>query len=238
MSKYPRTYHVPFSPGATSDDKRLASLHSFLHRPVILTEKMDGSNTCLETENVFARSHESGPPRHASFNELKVLHQSIRHFLLPNHQYFGEWVRAGHSLGYTALPAYWMLFGIRDKNNGVWLDSWNFEEITDNLNYYAPTPISTVPFIQCNIFTNVKELENAILTAAKEESTCGSTEIDQELRYFTDQRNEREGVVIRWAEKFKDADFPNAVAKYVRANHVKTPEHWLNQAIVWNELQL
>jgi len=57
--KYGRTFHYPFSPGTTSDDRinhdywnDVKSISQVVH-----TEKLDGENTCLNQYGVFARSH-------------------------------------------------------------------------------------------------------------------------------------------------------------------------------------
>ena len=58
--KYPRTYHVPFSPGATGDDKRLSEedfLKHFANRRLIFTEKLDGENSAITRFDCYARSH-------------------------------------------------------------------------------------------------------------------------------------------------------------------------------------
>ena len=36
----------------------------------------------------------------------------------------------------------------------------------------------------------------------------------------------REGIVIRLAESFDDADFSTSLMKWVRKGHVTTSEHW------------
>ena len=45
-TKYPRTYHVPWSPGATSDDKKLPEqwfyADGWAGSEIVITEKMDG----------------------------------------------------------------------------------------------------------------------------------------------------------------------------------------------------
>src|SRR5690606_36086297 len=43
--KYPRTYHLPQSPGMNDDDRMLKSLEIFHNREIVITEKMDGENT-------------------------------------------------------------------------------------------------------------------------------------------------------------------------------------------------
>ena len=44
-----------------------------------------------------------------------------------------------------------------------------------------------------------------------------------------------EGYVVRRADGFEFDDFRSRVAKYVRAGHVQTSEHWMHQAIVPNQ---
>ena len=43
---------------------------------------------------------------------------------------------------------------------------------------------------------------------------------------------DEEGYVVRITDKFEYKDFGLSVAKYVRANHVQTDEHWRQQAFV------
>ena len=70
--KYGRTYHYPFSPGTSSDDRlnhdyweQLSVIDRVVH-----TEKLDGENTCLNRYGVFARSH-IAPTIHPWANYLK-----------------------------------------------------------------------------------------------------------------------------------------------------------------------
>ena len=57
--KYPRTPHLPWSEGITSDDKKIKTLNKFHGRSVIITEKMDGENTTMYRNNIHARSLDS-----------------------------------------------------------------------------------------------------------------------------------------------------------------------------------
>ena len=46
--KYPRSYHLPFSPGATSDDKKWTNEQAIAYttgKDLVVTEKLDG--TCF-----------------------------------------------------------------------------------------------------------------------------------------------------------------------------------------------
>ena len=56
-AKYPRTYHMPFSPGCKRDDKRLSDVSRFLNVSAVASEKLDGSNADMESAGVYARSH-------------------------------------------------------------------------------------------------------------------------------------------------------------------------------------
>jgi hypothetical protein len=61
--KYPRTYHLPNSPGRTDDDRVLHDTSCFQGKRVIITEKRDGENTSLYTDYVHARSVDSASHR-------------------------------------------------------------------------------------------------------------------------------------------------------------------------------
>ncbi len=57
--KYGRTYHFPFSPGVSNDDRINKNYWQDINSidKLILTEKLDGENNCLNRFGVFARSH-------------------------------------------------------------------------------------------------------------------------------------------------------------------------------------
>jgi len=44
-TKYPRTPHLPWSPGRFQEDVILADSTQFMRKTVVVTEKMDGENT-------------------------------------------------------------------------------------------------------------------------------------------------------------------------------------------------
>lgn len=213
-SKYPRTFHLPFSPGATKDDRKLSNVDHLLGRQLIITEKMDGSNVCLEPKNVFARSH-SKQPDHPSFDYLKTIHKTISYSIPENIQVFGEWLYAQHSIHYTHLHSYLNVFGVRDIKSNTWFSWPSVQSIATNLT------LQTVPVLLEVKFDTAKQLQETIETLSGQPSFCGG---------------EREGVVVRVAEEFKDDDFCMSVAKFVRANHVQTDDHWTSKIIVKNIL--
>lgn len=223
--KYPRTPHFPWSPGGTSDDRRLLDVSFLLNVPVVITEKLDGSNVCLEAEHVYARSHVNGPV-HPSFDLLKAFHAQVKGKIPANAQVFGEWLYARHSIGYNSLPHYLAIFGVRffgfQPGKTYWA-SWEEVELwADELG------CPTVPVLQ--------------LFRSHKGPTSYSTEaiLKEEIEYLAEQPSAygptREGCVVRYAPEFPDVLFGQSVAKWVRSGHVQTDEHWSTQEIIRNGL--
>lgn len=71
-TKYPRTYHLPWSKSCTDDDKVLQNINHFIGKEVIVTEKLDGENTSCYKDHIHARSIDSN--NHPSRNWLKIMH--------------------------------------------------------------------------------------------------------------------------------------------------------------------
>jgi hypothetical protein len=217
--KYNRTFHLPWSPGATNDDKIAVSVESLLNTPIVITEKMDGSNTSLEVVGCFARTH-SGPPSHASFDGLKALHGAIKYKIPERIQLFGEWCFALHSIAYNELPGYFLMFNVRECSpelNDIWL-SWEKVEL-----WAEEIGVSTVPVLFKGQCTSEKELKEIVESLMIQPSQCGGI---------------REGVVVRLQGYFYDYRFSTSVMKCVRANHVQTSEHWKDQEIIKNKIKI
>jgi len=113
--KYPRTYHLPWSPGLIDDDRQLDSTSIFEGREVVMSEKMDGENTSLYSDYIHARSLDSGS--HPSRGWVKNLHGTIQGHIPPGWRICGENLFAKHSVAYDALPSYFMVFSIWDDRN-------------------------------------------------------------------------------------------------------------------------
>lgn len=214
--KYNRTMHVPWSKGATNDDKIATSIDSLLNTEIVITEKIDGSNTSLESDGCYARTH-AGAPTHPSFDGLKALHASLKYKLPNNIQFFGEWAFALHSIAYNELPGYFMMFNVREVLSNIWY-SWDEVEL-----WAIELEVPTVPVLFKGIVKSEQELKELTESFMIEPSKCGGI---------------REGVVVRVAHQFNDDEFSQCVQKNVRANHVQTSEHWKDQAIVKNKLKL
>ena len=106
------------------------------------------------------------------------------------------------------------IFNIYDSLTDSWLSWKNVEKEANKLN------IPTVPVLFKGVVKSEKELENMVGKFVK----------DKEFGV-----DEREGIVIRLAEEFKD--FSNSIAKYVRKDHVLAgDDHWSHKEIVKNKL--
>lgn len=208
MSKYPRTYHVPFSKSITTDDKisKLEDFLIFLQNDFIITEKLDGQNQAMTKTTLFARSHSSADISPWSV-KIRMLHQQIKHDLEDDVYLFGESLEAIHSIEYDILDTPFYLFGVRKGKEFL---SWQ-----DVLEYAYLLNLKTVPIIDFKKSVNVddtyKKLENFC-----HQNITGSSKFGPTI----------EGYVFRNQEFFKETEFSKNVFKYVRPNHVTTDQHW------------
>ena len=122
--KYPRTYHLPFSPGATADDKTLKSDEHLHGLEVIITEKMDGENITIYNDGFHARSLDS---THKEYHSWLINYiQNFMYKIPDGWRVCGEYLYAKHSIGYENLPSYFLVFSIWDKNECL---CWDDTEI-------------------------------------------------------------------------------------------------------------
>lgn len=202
--KYPRTPHLPWSPGATSDDVRLIDTDYFAQQPVVITEKMDGENTTLYRDHLHARSLDSR--QHPSRTWVKRWHQQIAHEIPLAWRICGENLYAQHSLAYSELLSYFYGFSVWNQNN-VCL-SWE-----DSLKWFELLGIHHPKVIYQGIW---------------DEALCQNLRVDTK---------HMEGYVVRLAARFHYQDFAHSVAKWVRAQHVQTDQHWMFAELIPNRLK-
>ena len=133
--KYPRTPHLPWSPGATSDDVFLVDTGNFMGKKVVVTEKLDGENTTLYRDYMHARSISSRP--HPSRDWVKALHARIAYHIPAGWRLCGENLYARHAIAYEALEGYFYLFSIWGKDNNClgWSETREWAELLE-----IPTP--------------------------------------------------------------------------------------------------
>lgn len=112
--KYPRTLHLPWSEGATNDDKMLKSVEHFEGKQIVITEKLDGENTTIAHNKIYARSIDSKD--HPSRHWVKANFSYLSKFINPNHRICGENVFAEHSIPYINLDSYFYAFSVWRKD--------------------------------------------------------------------------------------------------------------------------
>jgi hypothetical protein len=203
--KYPRTYHLPWS-HATSDDKTLPDVSPFVGREVVVTEKMDGENTTLYRDHIHARSLELATGEDRAY--VKALWSQAAPEIPNGWRVCGENVYAKHSIKYTQLPSYFLVFSVWNERNECL--SWDeTEEWTQLLGF------QTVPVLYRGLWDEKRI--RAVYEPNREPDLM-------------------EGYVVRVADRFSYAGFRESIAKFVRPNHVTSNNHWRHTRIVPNEL--
>ena len=203
--KYPRTYHLPWS-HPTNDDKMLRDLSHLIGCEVVVTEKMDGENSNLYRDHYHARSMEeaSGPDR----ARVKAIWSSFAHDIPAGWRVCGENLYAKHSILYTRLPSYLLVFSIWNERNVClpwdetveWCDLWGLQ---------------TVPVLYRGPWDET--LIRSLYVEGREPDPM-------------------EGYVARVADGFPYGQFKASVAKFVRKAHVTTNNHWRHAPIEPNGL--
>ncbi|MFJ8014425.1 RNA ligase family protein [Streptomyces sp. NPDC096339] len=118
---YPRTPHLPWSPGAAADDVRAAGLEGLAEREVVVTEKLDGENTTLYSDGLHARSLDSA--HHPSRAWVKGLQGRIGAGIPDNWRVCGENLYARHSIPYEDLDSWFYGFSVWDGDHCLDWDS-------------------------------------------------------------------------------------------------------------------
>jgi len=228
-TKNPSTPYLPMSPGHEENDVNLPDLKPFLNQPLVITIKMDGSNTLVTRDLVAARNGNHAD--HPSFALLKAMHSDFGRKIPEGVQIFGEWLFAKHSIHYTGdltLNALFQPFGVyfqRTETFGGWDDVVRMAELIG---------FPTTPVLDRNLICdNEWELRKILDGFAKDVVKQG-----------------HEGLVVRTMYPFPYANFEgyettngkttwrvSAIGKWVRANHVQTDDHWSHRKVVKNEVK-
>ncbi|HVI46474.1 MAG TPA: RNA ligase family protein [Chitinophaga sp.] len=220
--KYGRTYHYPFSPGTTSDDRIQHDYWEHIARiPLLIhTEKLDGENNCLSRYGVFARSH-AAPTTSAWTESIRRYWQSIRNDL-GDLEIFLENLYAVHSIEYKKLDHHFYVFGIREHDR--WL-SW------EETHFYAKLlDLPVVPEVKRVTAPPARgQFEQEILELVSQRGAFDPHDV------HTGEPTVMEGIVSRNAASYHIDDFSRNLFKYVRKGHVKTDQHWTRH---WRKAKL
>jgi len=206
--KYPRTLHLPWSIGATRDDRILEDTSQFEGKQVVVTVKMDGENSSLYRDYYHARS--LSVPSHPSQNWLKNFHSQIAHNIPEGWRFCCENMFAKHTIHYKDLESYAYLFSVWNENNEClsWAETEEWAELIG---------LPTVPVLYEGMWE-----ESKILGIYKPEFNG----------------NECEGYVVRVSQSFHYREFRQNLAKFVRKGHVgEAAHHWRTGPVTPNLLK-
>ena len=207
--KYPRTFHLPWSPNLQNNDRQHKNVDALFQLPLIASIKADGENTTFYSDYIHARSIDS--VHHESRSMVKALHGRIAHEIPEGWRICGENLFAKHSIHYHHLKDFFYVYSIWDENNVAL--SWH-----DTVEYCEMLGLHTVPVFHMGI-------------------TCQLLVQQEFEKYCTTSPDEVEGYVLRFSGKIPYHLFKTRTAKFVRANHVQTDEFWMTQPVVPNKIE-
>lgn len=223
--RFPQTPHLAWlGQSAPRDDKVLSpdDASHLLAVAVAVEEKIDGANLgfSLAPEGTLRaqnRGQYLAHPHAGQFARLSDwldVHGDALHAALAMHadaglMLFGEWCAARHSLDYTALPDWFLLFDVYERQSGCFWSSTRRNALA------AECGLVTVP----TLFRGRSTLAGlkAMLDTVPSRYRAGTLE----------------GVVIRQ----ESAQWCDARAKLVRPDFTQTiTEHWSRRRLEWNRL--
>lgn len=220
--RFPHTPHVAWlGEGVPRDDKVLApdEVAELLSSSVVVEEKLDGANLGfsvgldgqLRAQNRGQYLIEPYVGQFQRLPEWMVLHgPGLAEALGTTLIAFGEWCAARHSLDYAALPDWWLLFDVYDREVGRFWSTRRREALASSLG------LATVPR----------------LAEGRQTATSLRQGVEQWQSRFRD--GGLEGVVVRR----EDADWLQARGKLVRADFTQAIEgHWRSRKLEWNRVQ-
>lgn len=202
------------------DDKVMspAEVKSLLMGDVVVEEKLDGANLGLSiAADGQLRAQNRGQyldePHAGQFSRLPAWlaqhGETLRAALNPSLILFGEWCAARHSLDYSELPDWFLLFDVYDRTVG---NFWSTSR--RNALAYAAGLLTVPQVFQGK--TTVSALKQLVATTSSHFRT-----------------GPLEGVVIRR----ESPEWCEARAKLVRPDFTQAIDtHWRRRAIEWNRV--
>lgn len=223
--RFPHTPHLAWLGSAEPrDDKVLSATDAagLLQGEVVVEEKLDGANLGFSLGaagelRVQNRGTYLTAPYAGQFARLPAwlaMHgDGIAEKLLDHHNspliLFGEWCAARHSLAYSQLPDWLLLFDVFDAGAGRFWSSARRNAMAQRLG------LATAPQVARGRFRLNELIEG----------------VDTWLSRFRD--GPLEGVVVRK----ESADWCEQRAKLVRADFTQAiGEHWRGRQVEWNRL--
>ncbi len=217
--RFPHTPHIAWlATGEPRDDKVLspAEAKALLAGEVVVEEKLDGANLGFSLDpdgqlRAQNRGQYLAEPHAGQFSRLPAWlaqHGDIlKAELNSNLMFFGEWCAARHSLDYSALPDWFLLFDVYDRKIGQFWSSQHRNALAHRLG------VAVVPEVLRGkiVLEQLKQL------------------LERQPSHF--REGSMEGLVVRC----ESADWCEARAKLVRPDFTQTiGEHWRRRKIEWN----
>lgn len=129
--KYPRTFHLPWSPGASADDKVQHDLSALTGHDVVVTLKMDGEATTIYPDG-HSHARSLTAKAHPSRDHIRALAATISGDIPPGHRISGENLYATHSIEYTDLDAHFLVYSIWHADRCLsWDETTEWAELLD-----------------------------------------------------------------------------------------------------------
>ncbi len=144
---------------------------------------------------------------HASRDWMKAFAAAISPQLGPGERVVGEYLFARHSVAYDDLPSYFLGFALIRDRV---VQDW--DSMIERFSQIGVEP--------------VRVLYRGAFTDAATQSVLSDLDLSRQ-----------EGFVVRIASAFAEDDMGCAMAKYVRAGHVQSDQHWMHAQIVRNGLR-
>lgn len=232
--KFPRTQHLINLGSATRDDLLVkdTEIKSYFDHAVYdsleITEKVDGAQLgfSIDPENfkirVQNRSHYVNAKSHAQFKNLNLWLETFSADLYEiledsNKILFGEWLYAQHSIAYTNLPNYFLIFDLFDKKLNKFYERKVIEEKLENLGSKLELVRLVYRFDQDSNENLIKNKED-LLKLVAQKSVYG----DENM----------EGIYI----KLNQHGFVKSRSKIVKENFIAGNQHWSKGILTRNKL--
>lgn len=220
--RFPHTPHIAWlGDGMPRDDKVLApgEVAELLSGPVVVEEKLDGANLGFSVgPNGHLRAQNRGQyliePHAGQFQRLPewmALHGAgLAEALGATLIAFGEWCAARHSLDYAALPDWWLLFDVYDREAGRFWSTRRRDALASKLGLAGVPRLAEGPQTTASLRKGVEQWKSRF------------------------REGGLEGVIVRR----EDADWLQARGKLVRADFTQAIDsHWRSRKLEWNRVR-
>ncbi|MDT8398177.1 MAG: RNA ligase family protein [Pseudomonadales bacterium] len=219
--RFPHTPHLAWlGQGTPRDDKVLSpeEVDELLSTAVVIEEKLDGANLGfsvspdgdLRAQNRGTYLHSPHGGQFSRLDQWLAIHESRLFDVLDEYLIlFGEWCAARHSLDYSSLPDWWLLFDVYDRRERRFWSTRRRDALARKIQ------VATAPYLLKEKVT-LKALKELVST--------------QQSKF---RSGPLEGVIVRR----EDDDWLHARGKLVRAEFTQAIDsHWRSRRIEWNHL--